>query len=136
MSIQHAHYLIAVVINRSFSFDKIMSGLNGTHESEISGRAISPTRPLQLSTAGLRLNQNIQFVCRAVVVMCCVLGLPIYPWSFLAHVLPITQIKFGSQDRSATNRALPQLRRKTYVVFQTNEGDTPKIVTGFFGELG
>lgn len=39
---------------------------------------------------------------------------------------------FGSVARAAAPSSAP-LRNKVYVTFQTNEGDTPKIVAGLFG---
>ena len=49
-------------------------------------------------------------------------------WAFLPALL---QSLAGAFGRAA--RAELTLERKVYVAFQTNEGDTPKIVTGLFG---
>jgi len=51
-------------------------------------------------------------------------------WSFLATALPpIAKAAFGSVARAAAAGKPPApLKKKVYVTFQTNEGDTPKIV--------
>lgn len=56
-------------------------------------------------------------------------------WAFLATVLPpIAKHRFGNLARavSASKEPAP-LKKKVYITFQTNEGDTPKIVAGLFG---
>ena len=55
--------------------------------------------------------------------------------AYISTVVPVDLThKFGRQARAAAAATTPRpLKNKVYVTFQTNEGDTPKIVAGLFG---
>ena len=120
-------------------FDAVMAGLNGTTASDPTpsplGRQLGHVpfdeRPLPAiygwsepeSEYTIRVSQGGGYV------LCS--GAP--NLSFWARVAAGSLAGvFGSAARAAAPPPAP-LQNKVYVTFQTNEGDTPKIVAGLFG---
>jgi hypothetical protein len=109
-------------------FDSVMAGLNGSGTEAAS----DPKRPLPAiygwsepeSEFTIRVSRGGGYV------LCS--GAP--NLSFWARLASGSLSKaFGKSARAAAPSPPPRLQKKVYVTFQTNEGDTPKIVAGFFG---
>jgi hypothetical protein len=108
-------------------FDAIMEGLNTTVAGSL------PSLPAIYGWSEPE-SEYTQRVSRGGGYVLCSEAPNLSFWAFFAIAPGALHNAFGRAARAAAAaRPPPPLDTKTYVVFQTNEGDTPKIVAGLFG---
>ena len=116
-------------------FDKVMAGLNGTAFLGAGGdTAAEHPLPSIYGWTEAESAYTIRVSQGGGVVLCS--GAPnLSFWAYLPVAASAMRHAFGRKARAAAAAAgpPPPLQKKTYITFQTNEGDTPKIVAGFFG---
>ena len=111
-------------------FDAVMAGLNAT-TTAAAAAANSNHLPAIYGWTEPESEYTLRVSAGGAYVLCS--GAPnLSFWAFFAIAPDALHHAFGRVARRATSPPLT-LKTKTYVTFETNEGDTPKIVAGLFG---
>jgi hypothetical protein len=116
-------------------FDVVMAGLNGSAAAAAAAAPpLDPTRPLPAIYGWTEPESEYTVrVSRGGGYVVCSEAPNLSFWAYLQSSASLTG-RFGEAARAAAPAPPPPLQPgKVYVTFQTNEGDTPKIVAGLFG---